>query len=541
LNPIWRHPRPRSPGGGRRGRRPGRRETAGVCFFLWLFAASLPVFPGPSQPSEATPLLAPNDAKGLQEPLYHQAVVYLLRFRPDDLGQSVRLFNQILKFDKEFAPAYGGLAEARALRYLWSWDPDPARMKQGLEEGRQGVELAPALAETRLGLGLAYMAAERYTPALAELDRAVSLDAGSFRAHLYRGMVLRGLRRNDDLAKEAAVLIKIDPSAATAHALLGDYYQEVKDFTAARQAYLTGAMLDQKLLWPRLGLAASYQRGRNYSAAAKTYDATEVDFPEEISRTRIMAASLLVATQNYEDALKVYETVEKDPVSPPLLRRLMLAGRAYSLEKLGGPEKAEFYWTRLVEEFPSDFDGAMRDREVFSQGFEALFRYYEQKGDRKKASSLLSRACRGEGMSFVLYRSLAARQIAAGDARAAVATLRRGIHGAPPGLDMVSASEAPLAIWRSRAARRPSSAEARDRLQLLEELEARLSREPSSSYVPYLNLARSEALLGRETEALALLRQAVDKGFTGIRDAAKDADFNSLSRNPDFRELTARP
>jgi tetratricopeptide (TPR) repeat protein len=497
--------------------------------------------PGPAQSSDSAPLLAPDDAKGLQEPLYHQAVVYLLRFRRDDLGQAVRLFNQILKFNKEFAPAYGGLAEARALRYLWSWEPDPERMKQGLEAGRKGVELAPALAETHLGLGLAYMAAERYTPALASLDRAVSLDAGSFRAHLYRGMVLRGLRRIDDLGKETAVLIKSDPSAAAAHSLLGDYYQETKDFTSARRAYLTAAMLDQELLWPRLGLAAAYQRGLNYTAAAKTYDSTEADFPEEISRSRIMAAALLVATQNYEDALKIYEAAEKDPLSPPLLRRLMLAGRAYSLEKLGGPEKAEFYWTRLVEEFPSDFDGAMRDREVFSQGFEALFRYYEEKGERRKAASLLARACQGEGMSFILYRSLAARQIAAGDVRAAVATVRRGIHGAPPGLDMVSASEASLAVWRPRTASRKSSPDARERLQLLQELEARLSREPSSSYVPYLNLARGEALLSRETEAVALLRQAVDKGFTGARELGKDPDFNSLSRNRDFRELTTRP
>jgi hypothetical protein len=106
---------------------------------------------------------------------------------------------------------------------------------------------------------------------------------------------------------------------------------------------------------------------------------------------------------------------------------------------------------------------------------------------------------------------------------------------------MVSASEASLAVWRPRTASRKSSPEAREKLQLLQELEARLSREPSSSYVPYLNLARGEGLLSRETEAVALLHQAVDKGFTGARELGKDPDFNSLSRNRDFRELTTRP
>jgi len=478
----------------------------------------------------------------MRDPLYQRAVSYLLLFRKDDLGQAVRLFNQVLQASHDFAPAHGGLAEARALRYLWGWEPDPDRLKQAVASGKKGVELGPDLADTHLGLGLAYMASERYTPALQELDRAVQLDPGSFRAHLYRGMILRGLRRSGELGEEAALLLKLDPSSPAAYSLLGDHYQDARRFTLARDSYLTAALLDQQFVWARLGLAAAYQKDMNFSSAAKTYDFTERDFPEETLRCRIMAASLLVATQNYEEALKTYEAMaDNESVSPPLLRRLMLAGRAYALEKLGSPEKAEYFWTRLVEEFPGDFDGAVRDREVVSQGYEGLVRYYDGKKERKRSTALLEKGCRHEGMSFPLYGALAGRLKDSGDIRAAVSTLKRGIHGSPPDLDLVSASEASVPILRVLGSGKGPSAARREAEDLLGELDARLALAPGSSFVPHLNLARGEALLGRSAQALTHLRKAVEKGFTGIRESARDPDFKALSGDPDFRALTAAP
>jgi tetratricopeptide (TPR) repeat protein len=508
----------------------------------FLPATDLHAFPGPeTAPSVAVPDLK-NQAAALREPLYRQAVNYLLRYRRDDLGQAVRLFNQILKTSSDFAPALGGVAEARALRFLWGWEPDPDRLKQALDQGKRGVELGPDLAETHLGLGLAYMAADRYTPALAEMDRAVEMDPGSFRAHLYRGMVLRGLRRTEELGAEATRLLQIDPSSAVAYSLLGDYYQDSRRFEIARESYLTAALLDQHLLWPRQGLAAAYQKEMQYGAAAKTYDATEHDFPEEQLRVRIMAASLLIATQNYEDALKIYEAIsEKESFSPPLLRRLMRAGRAYALEKLGREEKAEYYWTQLVEEFPEAFDGAVRDREVVSQGYEGLVRYYDGKGNRNRSTDLLERACRQEGMDYSLYAALAGRRQASGDLKGAVSILRKGLLGAPAHPDLVTASEVCLSAVRGLGTGKATSATRQDATALLDDLGARISRDPVTSHVPYLNLARSEALLGREMQALTYLRKAMDRGFRGIRDSARDPDFNALSGNRDFRELTTSP
>ena len=494
-----------------------------------------------TQPSIPLPGLK-DHAKEMRDSLYHRALDYLMRYRQDDLGQAVRLFNQILLTHPDFAPSYGGLAEGRALRYLWGWEPDPDQLKRGVAQGRKGVELGPEMAETHLGLGLALMASERYTPALAELDRAVELDPDSFRAHLYRGMLLHGLRRTGELGREVTRIFQLDSASAVAYSLLGDYYQDSHQYTLSRDSYLTASLLDQHLLWARAGLATAYQRGLNYGSAVKTNSLTARDFPEEILRCRIMQASLFVSAQYYEDALNLYQQIaESEKLSPPLLRRLILAGRGYALEKTGNMEKAEYYYNRLLEEFPEDFDGAVRDREVVSQGVEGLLRYYDGKGAAKRSKEVLERTCRHPGMSFKLYRALAERRQASGDLAGSVAVLGLGVASAPEGLDFVSASEASLRVVRGLAARGVSARAREAGLKLLENLEDRLSQDPSTTYVPYLNLARCEALLKRDPRVISHLQLALDKGFSGATKLAEDSDFDSLHRNPDFQKLTARP
>ena len=399
-----------------------------------------------------------------------RAIDYLERYRREDIGQAIdqlarrgiartfqaiRLFNRMVAIAPSDPRGHAGLAEVRALKYLWGWEPDPAALERGLRSGRRAVTLAPDSSDAHLGLGIAYMASERYTPGLAELDRAVALDDGSLRAHLYRGSLLRGLRRIEEARKEARRTIELAPASPVAHTFLGDCELDQRHFTLARASYFTAAELDQRLLWPRLGIAASYQRETNLGAAERTYLIIEKDFPEEATRVRILVASMLVSGQRYDDALTLYQGIsEKEALSPPLLRRLMQAGRAYSLEKLERQEEAEYFWNQLVEEFPSGFDGGRRDREVVSQAFETLARIYDAKGESKRSDRLLEKACQEVGMSFSLYASLAERQRSAGKLEGAVSTVRQGLKGLAEDEDMVTATQKVLPIFRSAASGR---------------------------------------------------------------------------------------
>ena len=516
--------------------------------FRWICVIALLALPafgreGPPSSGEDESLL-PEVIKraAMRDPLYARAVGYLERFRRDDLGQAVRLLRRVIQIDSGFAPAHGTLAEARALRYLWGWDPSPDKLRSALEEGKEAVRLGSDAAEARVGLGLAYMAADRYTPALSEFDRAILLAPGSFRAHLYRGMLLRGLRRTTDLEREAARVLELAPASPLAYALLGDYHQDRRVFWKARDAYLTAAQLDQRLLWARLGLAAAYQKELNFAAAGKTYLLTEQDFPEESLRCRIMAASLLVASRDYGEAASMYERMpEKEELSPPLLRRLILAGRGYSLEKLGRIEQAEYYWTRLVDEFPPDFDGSVRDRELLGQAYEALIRYHESKGNVKKAESLLGKACSRPGMPLSLHQKLAERHLRENRPDRAVTALYRGVRDAPEDLDLVSATQGLLPVVRALAGARPSRTSRLEAEALVNHLSGRLQATKPEDHVSYLNLARSAALLELSDRALELLRLAVVRGYSGLNLSEEDPDLKSLLNNAEFLKMRSRP
>ncbi len=514
-----------------------------------LLAASLLIIPSLARtlpdrsPAPASTDQEINPGSGRRDLFYRRALDFLDRYRREDLGQAVRLLGQVIELDPRFAPAYGKLAEARALRYLWGWEPSLKGLDQALAGGLQAIKLDPELAEAHLGLGLAWMAADRYTPALAELDRAEALAPDSFKTHLYRGMLLRNLRRLEETRTEAARALELAPDSPLSYSLLGDSYLDRRDFPRARDAYLMAVQLDQRLLWPRLGLAAAYQRGLSFSGAEKTYLATEADFPDDSPRCQIMEASLLVATQEYEDALKIYEGIptEKERLSPPLLHRLIQAGRAYSLEKLGKKEQAEYYWAEMVEEFPLDFDGSVRDREVASQAYEALVRYHDEKGQTRRAQALLDQACQREGMAFSLYANLAERHRNAGRLGLAVATLRKGVRSAPEDLDLVTTTGAILPILRSVAAQKSSRSTRQAARTLLDGLATRLASVPSETHTPYLNLAKAEALLQEYSKALLHLRLAVEKGFGGIEAMREDPDLKDLAGNPGLQELTRPP
>ncbi|MCI0569081.1 MAG: hypothetical protein L0Z52_12980 [Acidobacteria bacterium] len=470
---------------------------------------------------------------------YQRAVEYLERWQRDDLGQAVRLFNQVVKALPLDPRGHAGLAEARAIRYLWGWEPDPAMLQQGLASGKSAVELNPDSAEARQGLGLALMANDQYTPALAELSRATTLNPGSFRAHLYRGMLLRGLQRPKEALTEAQLALNLAPASAVARALLGDCNQDRRLFAEARAAYLAAAELDQRLLWARLGIAATYQREGNLPAAERTYLLAEKEFPEDATRIHILAASMLVVGQRYEDGVVVYQAIsEKEAVSPPLFRRLMQAGRAFSLDKLNRREESEYFYDKLVDEFPAEFDGGYRDRELASQGYEALAQIYDTKREPQRAQKILEKGCQNRGMTFGLYTACAERLRTSGRLEAAVETLRRGLRDGASDVDWVSITEKVLPTLRSVATTPKVSSKTRsESVGLLDELASRIAEAEPASFVPYLNLARGEALFRQNQKALQNLEAAMKRGYGGIRASQTDPDFKSLLDDPAFRAM----
>ena len=116
---------------------------------------------------------------------------YLAQKTPAALDSAVRMFETALEFDRDYALAYSGLADALVAKYA---ENGKATLLQRADAAsRRAVELAPQLAETHLCRGHVLSLMKRYPEASTELEIALSISPGGAEAaERLRELELRG-------------------------------------------------------------------------------------------------------------------------------------------------------------------------------------------------------------------------------------------------------------------------------------------------------------------------------------------------------------
>ena len=212
--------------------------------------------------------LTPQEQAGLLkarpiDPEAHEAYLKGIYFwnkrTAPSLEKSIGYFNQALAKDPKYALAYVGLADAynsmasyahiapreafpkshaaalKALalddtlaeahasigyyKKMYEWDEPGAD-----REFRRAIELGPGYAFAHVWRGEALAILQRYTEAVAELDRACALDPTSLLISDQRGFVLYMARRYDDAIEQIRKTIALEPRFAHAHCWLGKAY-----------------------------------------------------------------------------------------------------------------------------------------------------------------------------------------------------------------------------------------------------------------------------------------------------------------------------
>lgn len=116
---------------------------------------------------------------------------YLAQKTPKALDSAVRMFETALEFDRDYALAYSGLADALVAKYAESGND--TLLQRADAASRRAVELAPQLAETHLCRGHVLSLMKRYPEAGAELEIALSISPGGAEAaERLRELELRG-------------------------------------------------------------------------------------------------------------------------------------------------------------------------------------------------------------------------------------------------------------------------------------------------------------------------------------------------------------
>lgn len=159
----------------------------------------------------------------------------LHRMRQADLEHSRTMFGQAIELDRNYAPAWAGLATAHALLYEW-WGSDPADLRRADEASERAMQLAPGLADAHVARGYAVAQHRRYEDAAAHFETAIRLHPGLYDAYYYFGRACFASGDIERSAKLFALAAEVSPEDFQSQFLAGQSLRMLGRSDDARRA-----------------------------------------------------------------------------------------------------------------------------------------------------------------------------------------------------------------------------------------------------------------------------------------------------------------
>ena len=201
---------------------------------------------------------------------YLQGKYFQRRGSRETLEKAVDYFEQSIKLDSRFVPAWVGLGESRSTQAGSAYISVEDGYRKAREAVQRALELDPGLGEAHAAMGSIQLFHDRnWSAADTSYQRALALDAGNSKAMRGAGATARILGRLDDALALDRRAIDVDPLDASAYSqtALILYYAGRNDEAAAT--------LNKALeLTPALRYAHAYL-GQIYLAESRAQQALE--------------------------------------------------------------------------------------------------------------------------------------------------------------------------------------------------------------------------------------------------------------------------
>lgn len=150
--------------------------------------------------------------------------IYLLDNRGPGVAAAVRMFQQAIAKDSNYARAYGALSEALELMPYFSDTPARAVEAQAVGAANRALALDSTVAEAYIALGLAHDHAFRWDVAENDYRRAIAVDSNSAVAFLQYGRHLMHTARLSAATQAFRRATQLDPGSGTAIVWLAHMY-----------------------------------------------------------------------------------------------------------------------------------------------------------------------------------------------------------------------------------------------------------------------------------------------------------------------------
>jgi TolB-like protein/tetratricopeptide (TPR) repeat protein len=232
-----------------------------------------------------------------------------LGVRPDDEGveQAVASFNEALRIDPSFAPAYASLARMHVARAMYYREQPRRALEAARAAAKRALELEPELFEGHLALGeVRRMLEWDWRGAETAYVQAIALNPSQENAHRAYGGMLMALSRPAEAIRESERACELDPLCL------------VVNTNAAWVRYMAG----------------------DYDAALERCRRTSELDPQYLPARRMMGAVFLQAGKT-RDAIEVLEAAHAEAKQDPILACTLAYAKAVSGDRAGASAMLE--------------------------------------------------------------------------------------------------------------------------------------------------------------------------------------------------------
>jgi serine/threonine protein kinase/tetratricopeptide (TPR) repeat protein len=193
--------------------------------------------------------------------------------------KSIEYFEEAIRIDPGYAPAYAALARAYYSPRDQTFLQLPEESRQKTESAlRKALELDGNLADAHALLGAIRQDQDDWPEAEKELKRAVELNPNGKGVHWYYARYLSAIGRNDEAIAEAKRGLEIDPLSALRVGIVAYYYLCARQYDQAIELYRKAAEMDPNYAPTHTNLARAYvKKGMYDSAIAEFQKAMAID------------------------------------------------------------------------------------------------------------------------------------------------------------------------------------------------------------------------------------------------------------------------
>jgi DNA-binding winged helix-turn-helix (wHTH) protein/Tfp pilus assembly protein PilF len=228
----------------------------------------------------------------------------------EGIKKSIEYFEQAIKLDPNYAPAYAGLAVSyvtTAYREMVS----PADAGPRAEAAaRKALEIDEQLGQAHSALGVLHFRNLEWTEGVREFQRAIDLDPSYSTAHMWYSYYLMALGRFDEAVAEAKRAQELDPLSLIINTQMGTPFFYMRQYDRAIEQYRKALEMDPQFPPARYWLGRAYTQKGAYSEAIEVLWQTVAANPRLRAYITPLAYAYAVSGQRSE-AVKLLDELHE--------------------------------------------------------------------------------------------------------------------------------------------------------------------------------------------------------------------------------------